>query len=85
MHPRPSSSSRTRRAVALCTLGALLAGPLVGQTAADLEAIRAEMKAARELYEARIAELEKRLAAVEQKPAAATPAKKSRSTKRASA
>lgn len=75
MHSPTPCLSRARRTVALCTLGALALGSTgLAQTPADLEAIRAEMKAARELYEARIAELEKRLAAVEQSapaPAAA--------------
>ena len=67
MHSPSPRLSRARRTVALCTLGALaLSSTGLAQTPSDLEAIRAEMKAARDLYEARIAELEKRLAAVEQ-------------------
>lgn len=71
MPARPFSPSRTLRAAALCSLGAAaLATPVVAQSTAELDAIRAEMKAARDFYESRIAELEKRLAAVEQAPAA---------------
>lgn len=64
---------RARATAALCGLGAFaaLAAAAQAQTPADLDAIRAEMKAAREAYEARIADLERRLAAVE-RPAAAT-------------
>ncbi len=72
--PYPAlARSRIRRTAALCTLGALALSPTgLARTSADLDAIRAEMKAARELYEARITE---RLAAVEKAPpAAAAPA-----------
>jgi len=55
---------------ALCTLGAsALSSPGFAQTTTtDLDAIRSEMKAARDSYETRIADLEKRLADLE-KPA----------------
>lgn len=57
---------RRRATIAAVALGAAaLAAPAFGQSGADLESLRAEMRAAREAYESRIAELERRLATVE--------------------
>lgn len=62
----PSPSSRTAAALALVCA---LTTPVFAQSASDLEVLRAEMKADREAYEARIAALEKRLATIEAPPA----------------
>jgi maltoporin len=65
-------SARAKSALAALGAFAALAAAAQAQTPSDLEALRAEMRAAREAYETRIAELERRLAAIERGPAAPT-------------
>ncbi len=69
--PRPRRLGHALRGAGLLVA---LAGAAHAQTPGEIDALRAEMRAAREAYEARIAELERRLAAIERAPGAAAPA-----------
>jgi maltoporin len=69
---KPTTRSPGSRTAAALVLTCALASPVFAQSSADLNLLRAEMKADREAYEARIAALEKRLATVETTPATPT-------------
>src|SRR4051812_10283229 len=69
---KPTPRSPGSRTAAALALTCALASPVFAQSSADLNLLRAEMKADREAYEARIAALEKRLATVETAPATPT-------------
>jgi maltoporin len=71
----PLTAGYPRSTAAILGLGAFaaLAVAAQAQTPSEIEALRAEMRTAREAYENRIAELERRLSAVERAPAAPAP------------
>ena len=69
---KPTLLSPGFRTATALVLTCALASPAFPQSTAEINLLRAEMKADREAYEARIEALEKRLAAVETPPATTT-------------